>query len=54
MPIGDVFIDGILICVLFVRWGTSLSDKIYVTRGTRQGGLASPFIFNLFYKELIE
>ena len=41
------------LCV-FVRWGTSLSDKIYVTQGTHQGGLASPFIFNLFYKELIE
>ena len=40
-------------CV-FVHWGTSLSDKICVKRGTRQGGLTSPFIFNLFYKDLIE
>ena len=39
---------------VFVGWGTSLSNKIYVKQGTRQGGLTSPFIFNLFYKDLIE
>jgi hypothetical protein len=40
-------------CV-FVRWGTSVGDEICVNRGTRQGGLTSPFMFNLFYKDLIE
>ena len=30
-----------------------MSDKISVNRGTKQGGLISPFIFNIFYEVLI-
>ena len=30
-----------------VRWGGQLSDKITIGRGTKQGGLTSPLIFNL-------
>ena len=37
-----------------IRWNSILRDKIQVKRGTKQGGLASLFIFNLFYQELIE
>ena len=37
-----------------IRWNSILGDKIQVKRGTKQGGLTSPFIFNLFYQELIE
>ena len=43
MLIGDGLTDGV-----FVQWGTSLSDKIYVRGGTRQSSLTSPFDFNLF------
>ena len=30
-----------------------MSDKISVNHGTKQGGLNSPFIFNIFYEDLI-
>ena len=31
------------------RWGTQLSSTISIWKGTRQGGLLSPFLFNLLY-----
>ena len=37
-----------------VRWDSTMSKNISIQRGTKQGGLCSPFIFNLFYYELIE
>ena len=40
-------------CV-FLRWNNVLGNKIKVNQGTRQGGLTSPWIFNLFYLELID
>ena len=40
-------------CV-FLRWNNVLGNKIKVNQGTRQGGLTSPWIFNLFYQELID
>ena len=33
--------------------GDRMSDKISVNRGTKQNGLNSPFIFNIFYGVLI-
>jgi len=36
-----------------LRWNQQLSSHIPVQRGTRQGGLTSPFLFNVFYKDLI-
>ena len=38
---------------IYIRWKSVLSAKINVKRGTKQGSLTSPFIFNLFYQELI-
>lgn len=35
------------------KWGSYLSADIQISKGTRQGGLTSSFIFNLFYKDLI-
>ena len=37
-----------------VRWQNQLSPPITVNRGTRQGGLTSPLLFNIFYQELID
>ena len=36
-----------------IKWNGKLSDSIKVCKGTRQGGLSSPFIFILFYQDLI-
>ena len=40
------------ICVQ-IKWGSALSEPISVHKGTRQGRLSSPFLFNLFYQYLI-
>ena len=37
-----------------ICWNKQFSPLIKVKRGTRQGGLSSPFLFNVFYKSLIE
>ena len=36
-----------------IRWD-SLGKNIEVCKGTRQGGLTSTLLFNLFYKDLID
>ena len=36
-----------------IKLGNTLSDNIMVKRGTRQGGLTSSLLFNLFYQGLI-
>ena len=36
-----------------VRWNNCLSNVIRFHRGNRQGGISSPFLFNIFY-HLIE
>ena len=40
------------ICVQ-IKWRSALSKPISVHKGTRQGGLSSPFLFNLCYQYLI-
>ena len=37
-----------------IKWGGQLSDEIMVLQGTRQGGLSSPFLFNIFYQDMIQ
>lgn len=36
-----------------ISWNSQCSKPIQVKRGTRQGGLSSPFLFNVFYFGLI-
>lgn len=35
-----------------VRWGSVLSDSFKVTNGVRQGGILSPFFFNIYCDDL--
>ena len=37
-----------------VKWCQKLSTKIDVCIGTRQGGISFPFLFNIFYQDLVE
>ena len=36
-----------------LKWNGNITENIAIGRSTRQGGLTSPIIFNLFYNELI-
>jgi hypothetical protein len=36
-----------------IGWANLVGKSIPVERGTRQGGLSSPLLFNLFYEELV-
>ena len=40
--------------VVQIKWGNDLSQPITIRKGTRQGGLSSPFLFNLLYQDLVE
>ena len=35
-----------------VRWGSTCSDDFTVTNGVRQGGILSPYLFNVYMDEL--
>jgi len=36
-----------------IKWNNKIGETIKVARGTRQGGLTSPTLFNIFYQELV-
>ena len=36
-----------------IKWNNRLSDPFRMERGTRQGGLTSPFMFNVIYQDVI-
>ena len=40
--------------VVCIRWGNNMSQPILIQKGTRQGGLSSPFIIYLLYQDLME
>ena len=35
-----------------MRWGSVTSDPFHVTNGVRQGGILSPFLFNMYMNDL--
>ena len=37
-----------------IKWCGKYSTKINMHVGTQQGGLSSPYLFNLFYQEVID
>ena len=37
-----------------IKWCKLLSEKISVCIGTRQGGISSPLLFNIFHQELVD
>ena len=37
-----------------IRWGDAYSAKFKVTNGVRQGGILSPYLFNVYVDELSE
>ena len=39
---------------VYIRLGHCISEKIEIKRGTKQGGLTSPLLFNLFYRDLVD
>jgi hypothetical protein len=39
---------------VFIKWGDQTSEAIVISRGTRQGGLSSPFLFNLLYQDMVD
>ena len=39
--------------VVYIKWCNKISQPINIKKGTRQGGLSSPFIFNLLYQDLV-
>jgi len=40
--------------VVYIKWGENISEAVQICKGTRQGGLSSPFIFNLLYQDLVD
>jgi len=37
---------------MMVRWGNAAFDPFHVSNGVRQGGILSPFLFNVYLDEL--
>ncbi len=40
--------------VFYIRWGSYYTDGFSVTNGVKQGGILSPYLFNLYMNDLSE
>ena len=40
--------------VVYIKWGENISEAVQIYKGSRQGRLSSPFIFNLLYRDLVD
>jgi len=38
--------------MVIIRWNNAYSRKFSVTNGVRQGGILSPYLFNLYMNQL--
>lgn len=37
-----------------IKWKNSFSNRFYIDKGVRQGGILSPFLFNFYINEIVE
>ena len=37
-----------------IKWDNIIAKTIPVEGGTKQGGISSPHVFNLFYEEMVK
>ena len=38
--------------IFCVRWGAAISESFYIGSGVRQGGILSPYLFNVYLDDL--
>jgi len=50
----DILIDWYSKLYLCVRWNSTLSEYFVVKLGVRQGGILSPFLFNVYVDDLLD
>ena len=53
MHLWRILVHWYRLLEVILKWGEQSSTPISVSVETRQGGLSSPFIFNIFYQDLI-
>ena len=39
---------------VYIHFNNKCSEPIKIKKGTKQGGMSSPFLLNLFYQDLLE
>jgi len=52
--LSDILIDWYSKLYSCVRWNNTLSEYFVVRLGVRQGGILSPFLFNVYADDLLD